>query len=57
MSKDFYEEAIHRWQDQCQDYPSKALLKVAYQVYLEQMKRLDQAAGKLDGEMWSPSKW
>lgn len=57
MSKDFYEEAIHRWQDQCQDYPSKALLKVAYQIYLEQMKRLDQAAGKLDGEMWSPSKW
>lgn len=57
MTKDFYQQKIKDWQEQCQDYPTKALLEVAYQVYLEQVRRLEQEAGKLDGEMWSPSKW
>lgn len=38
-------------------YKQKALLLAARDLLMEQGKRIEQARGQLDGELWSPNQW
>lgn len=56
MNKQF-DEAHQKWLQQATDYPTKALLVAAMQLFKEQEKRIDNQKGKLDGISWSPENW
>ncbi len=55
--KDSLEIKMNQWQTQAKDYPTKAILHTAYQMYKVQQQRIEQARGQLDGQAWSPSSW
>ncbi|AXY26551.1 hypothetical protein CL176_11390 [Suicoccus acidiformans] len=50
-------EAIVHWQEQAKDYPTKALLDVAYRHYMQQRELSRIAEGRLDGQVWSRKEW
>ncbi|MCA9765258.1 MAG: hypothetical protein KC455_02445 [Carnobacterium sp.] len=40
-----------------QEYKQKALLKATTELVKEQVKRINQMEGELDGRLWSPRDW
>lgn len=51
--KKYHEE----WVEQAKDYPTKALVVVAMELFEEQKERIENQKGKLDGMSWSPESW
>lgn len=50
-------DIIPKWLEEAKTYPTKALLYMAGEIYVEQARRLETEKGKLDGMMWSPEQW
>lgn len=40
-----------------QSYEEKAFFQELENIIKEQIKRIEQAEGELDGTLWSPQKW
>ncbi|WP_414839432.1 hypothetical protein [Carnobacterium sp. TMP28] len=40
-----------------QEYKQKALIKATSELVKEQVKRISQMEGELDGRLWSPRDW
>ncbi len=40
-----------------QSYEEKAFFQELENIIKEQIKRIEQAEGELDGTLWSPKKW
>lgn len=38
-------------------FNQRALLHGLHDVATEQLERIDQSSGELDGRIWNPSKW
>ena len=38
-------------------YEKKAFFQEVEKIVREQIKRIEQAEGELDGSLWSPKKW
>lgn len=43
--------------DDSHSYAEKAFFEALETVIAEQIKRIQQAEGELDGSLWSPRKW
>lgn len=43
--------------EKAKSYELKAFYQELEEVIREQYKRIDQAKGELDGNLWSPKKW
>ncbi|MCR8969659.1 hypothetical protein [Facklamia sp. 7083-14-GEN3] len=54
---EMFQEPVEKWVENCKDYPSRAVLKVALAVLKEQEKRIEQNRGQLDAKAWSPNAW
>lgn len=57
MEKEWLEKQLTIWEQECQDYKERAFIVYSKRLLLEQMKRIEQQQGQLDGQLWSPKEW
>lgn len=57
MEQEWLEQQLNEWITTCPDYKERAFLVYSKQVLLEQLKRIQQQQGQLDGQLWSPKEW
>ncbi|WP_102029027.1 hypothetical protein [Salirhabdus sp. Marseille-P4669] len=50
-------EQIHQAYEKSDDYNTRTLLKAAQDIIKEQVKRIDQMEGEMEGTIWSPRRW
>jgi hypothetical protein len=43
--------------EKSKDYNTRTLLREAKQIIKEQIKRIDQMEGEIEGTIWSPRRW
>ncbi|MBG9980685.1 hypothetical protein HZY91_06270 [Facklamia sp. DSM 111018] len=52
-----YKEHMIKWQAAAKDYPTKAILTIAHDLFLQQAEVLMMSQSKLDGKAWSRENW
>lgn len=52
-----YKDQMMKWQDLAKDYPTKAVLTIAHDLFLRQEEILMLSRSKLDGKAWSRENW
>lgn len=52
-----YQTYYENWLDQATDYPTKALLYCAMELFKEQEEQIQLHQSKLDGISWSRESW
>ncbi|MGY3723934.1 hypothetical protein SAMN05421767_10921 [Granulicatella balaenopterae] len=52
-----WQERIDLMISESQDYCEKAYIISLKELLLEEIKRIEQMKGELDGRMWSPKTW
>ena len=57
IDKNWLIEEIDMAENIATSYEEKAFFQELKLVAKEQMKRIEQAEGELDGSLWSPKKW
>lgn len=57
MEKEWLEKQLTIWEQECPDYKERAFIVYSKRLLLEQMKRIEQQQGQLDGQLWSPKEW
>lgn len=50
-------QELEQIEKKTKDYELRALLKETKKIIAEQVKRIDQMEGELDGTLWSPRNW
>ena len=55
--KEWLLQELERVMQMTRDYKHKALLKSAKDLINEQVERIRQMEGELDGTLWSPRNW
>lgn len=55
--KEWLLQELERLRQASRDYKQKALLAAAKELINEQIERIRQMEGELDGTLWSPRNW
>lgn len=55
--KEWLLQELERLRQTSRDYKQKALLTAAKELINEQVERIRQMEGELDGTLWSPRNW
>ncbi|MCU9613045.1 hypothetical protein OEV98_05710 [Caldibacillus lycopersici] len=50
-------QELERLYHSSQDYNQVTLIKATQELIKEQMKRIYQMEGEIDGTLWSPKRW
>ncbi len=50
-------EQLQKLYDQTNDYNQMTLVKAAQDLIREQVKRIEQMEGEIEGTIWSPRRW
>jgi hypothetical protein len=55
--EDWVLEELQRIYNNSSNYNQRTLIKAAQDIIIEQLKRIEQMEGEIDGTLWSPKKW